>query len=143
MLAPAVASPLVTDSDSVHAPAVSAAGAGQTLLPALYDDPETHFSLGITIPNVIQNTSPAGCTGDPLPSDAAKQAVAPLLYAGGLTPTLNIPAPAAGHRASQPRFTMTGADTGHSIGRDERDRFNSLLWHGWSGRSRSLCRVGR
>jgi len=52
----------------------------------------------------------AGCTGDSL-SDAAKQAVAPFLYAGGLTPTLNIPAPAAGATAltvtaSQPGFTM-------------------------------------
>ena len=52
----------------------------------------------------------AGCTGDPL-SDAAKQAVAPFLYAGGLTPTLDIPAPAAGATAltitaSQPGFTM-------------------------------------
>jgi hypothetical protein len=52
-----------------------------------------------------------GCTGDPLPSDAAKQAVAPFLYAGGLTPTLDIPAPAAGATAltitaSQPGFTM-------------------------------------
>ncbi len=62
-------------------------------------------------PAVIINTSPSGCTGDPLPSDAAKQAVAPFLYAGGLTPTLNIPAPAAGATAltvtaSQPNFTM-------------------------------------
>ena len=52
----------------------------------------------------------AGCTGDPL-SDAAKQAVAPFLYAGGLTPTLDIPAPAAGATAltitaSQPGFKM-------------------------------------
>ena len=52
-----------------------------------------------------------GCTGDPLPSDAAKQAVAPFLYAGGLTPTLNLQAPAAGATAltitaSQPGFTM-------------------------------------
>src|SRR6266498_5947027 len=30
-----------------------------------------------------------GCTGDPLPSAAAKQAVAPFLYGGGLTPTLD------------------------------------------------------
>ena len=60
---------------------------------------------------VIQNNSPTGCTGDPLPSVAAKQAVAPFLYAGGLTPTLNIPAPALGATAltvtaSQPGFTM-------------------------------------
>ena len=32
---------------------------------------------------------PTGCTGDPLPSVAAKEAVAPFLYGGGLTPTLN------------------------------------------------------
>src|SRR5205823_376543 len=59
----------------------------------------------------ITNTSPSSCTGDPLPSDTAKQAVAPFLYAGGLTPTLNIPAPAVGGTAltvtaSQPGFTM-------------------------------------
>ena len=29
-----------------------------------------------------------GCTGDPLPSDAAKQAIAPFLYFGGYTPEL-------------------------------------------------------
>ena len=60
---------------------------------------------------VIQKNLPTGCTGDPLPSDAAKQAAAPFLYAGGLTPTLNIPAPATGATAltvtaSQPGFTM-------------------------------------
>src|SRR5262249_43957779 len=60
---------------------------------------------------VKHNNLPTACTGDPLPSDAAKQAVAPFLYAGGLTPTLNIPAPAAGATAltvtaSQPSFTM-------------------------------------
>ena len=57
------------------------------------------------------NTSPSSCTGDPLPSDAAKQAVAPLLYTTGGPPTLNIPAPAVGATAltvtaSQPNFTM-------------------------------------
>jgi hypothetical protein len=68
-------------------------------------------------PAVIVNTSPSGCTGDPLPSDAAKQAVAPFLYFGGLTPTLNItqsipPPPATATptaltvTASQPSFTM-------------------------------------
>ncbi len=36
----------------------------------------------------IKKQLPTGCTGDPLPSDAAKQAVAPFLYSGGLTPTL-------------------------------------------------------
>src|SRR5258708_38311636 len=59
----------------------------------------------------ITNTSPSSCTGDPLPSDAAKQAVAPFLYFGGLTPTLSVPAPAVGATtltvtASQPSFTM-------------------------------------
>src|SRR4051794_9133166 len=57
------------------------------------------------------NTSPASCTGDPLPTNAAKQAAAPFLYNGGLTPTLNIPVPAVGATAltitaSQPGFTM-------------------------------------
>jgi hypothetical protein len=57
------------------------------------------------------NTSPSSCTGDPLPSDAAKQAVAPLLYTTGGPPTLSIPAPAVGAtaltvKASQPGFKM-------------------------------------
>ena len=56
----------------------------------------------------IQKTTPA-CSGDPLPSDAAKQAVAPFLYNGGLTPTLNVPATVTSPltvTASQPNFTM-------------------------------------
>jgi hypothetical protein len=62
-------------------------------------------------PDIIQNQSPSGCTGDPIPSDAAKQAIAPFLYAGGLTPTLKIPQPAQGASAltvtaSQPEFRM-------------------------------------
>jgi Flp pilus assembly protein TadG len=36
------------------------------------------------------NNTPLACSGDPLPSDAAKQAVAPFLYAGGLTPKLSM-----------------------------------------------------
>jgi len=59
---------------------------------------------------VIQKILPTGCTGDPLPSDAAKQSVAPFLYAGGLTPTLNIPPPATGATAltvtASSNFTM-------------------------------------
>jgi Flp pilus assembly protein TadG len=41
----------------------------------------------------LQKTSPT-CSGDPLPSDAAKQAVAPFLYNNGspAPPTLNVPA---------------------------------------------------
>lgn len=38
------------------------------------------------VSNVMIKSSPT-CTGDPLPSTAAKQAVAPML--GGLSPTLN------------------------------------------------------
>jgi Flp pilus assembly protein TadG len=56
----------------------------------------------------IAKTTPT-CSGDPLPSDAAKHAVAPFLYNGGLTPTLNIPATATSPitvTASQPGFTM-------------------------------------
>ena len=57
----------------------------------------------------VPNKTYSGCTGDPLPSVAAKKNVAPFLYAGGLTPTLNIAPPAAGAltiAASQPNFTM-------------------------------------
>ncbi|WP_456738654.1 MULTISPECIES: TadE/TadG family type IV pilus assembly protein [unclassified Bradyrhizobium] len=49
------------------------------------------------------------CSGDPLPTDAAKQAVAPFLYNGGLTPTLNVPATTTSPlvvTASQPSFSM-------------------------------------
>src|SRR6185295_3255843 len=52
----------------------------------------------------VNNNTYTGCTGDPLPSDAAKQAVAPFLYFGGLKPEL-----AAGTlivTAKQPGFTM-------------------------------------
>jgi Flp pilus assembly protein TadG len=57
---------------------------------------------------VIAKTTPT-CSGDPLPSAAAKQAVAPFLYNGGLTPTLNVPATTTSPltvTASQPNFTM-------------------------------------
>jgi Flp pilus assembly protein TadG len=57
----------------------------------------------------IQKKSPTGCNGDPLPSDAAKKAVAPFLYFGSLTPTLSVPATTASPltvTASQPGFTM-------------------------------------
>ena len=57
---------------------------------------------------IVINKTYTGCTGDPLPSDAAKQAVAPFLYSGGLTPTLNAApgATALTVTASQPGFTM-------------------------------------
>jgi Flp pilus assembly protein TadG len=55
----------------------------------------------------IAKTTPI-CSGDPLPSDAKKQAVAPFLYAGGLTPTLSTTTGAATVTitASQPSFKM-------------------------------------
>src|SRR6267378_1533951 len=42
----------------------------------------------------IQKSAPTGCPVDPLPLASAKQQVAPFLYNGGLTPTLNVPATA-------------------------------------------------
>src|SRR5262249_3650122 len=58
-------------------------------------------------PAAIGNTSPSSCTVDYL-SVAQKQAVAPFLYAGGLTPTLSTASGAAALTvtASQPGFTM-------------------------------------
>jgi Flp pilus assembly protein TadG len=57
-------------------------------------------------PTVTQNSV---CSGDPLPSDAAKQAVAPFLYSNGSpTPTLDVPVTATSPltvTASQ-NFTM-------------------------------------
>lgn len=57
--------------------------------------------------SAMSKTSPT-CTGDPLPSAAAKKAVAPMLFAGGLTPTLNTTAGAAALTvtASEPSFKM-------------------------------------
>ena len=56
----------------------------------------------------VANNSYTGCTGDPLPTDAAKQAVAPFLYYAGLTPTLSASAGAntLTVTASQSGFTM-------------------------------------
>ena len=59
-------------------------------------------------PAAIGNTSsPSSCTGDYL-SVAQKQAIAPFLYAGGLTPTLSTASGAAALTitASLPGFTM-------------------------------------
>ncbi|MGL3214929.1 Flp pilus assembly protein TadG [Bradyrhizobium sp. USDA 4516] len=58
---------------------------------------------------VISKNTPSSCGGDPLPTDAAKQAVAPFLYANGYTPTLNAPATATSPivvTASSPSFKM-------------------------------------
>jgi Flp pilus assembly protein TadG len=56
---------------------------------------------------VIAKKTPT-CSGDPL-TTAQKQAIAPFLFNGGLTPTLNIPATTTSPltvTASQPSFTM-------------------------------------
>jgi hypothetical protein len=73
----------------------------------------TPIVIGVTplSPWSASNTSPSSCTGDPLPTAAAKQAAAPLLYITGGPPTLNIRAPTGGANAltvtaSQPNFTM-------------------------------------
>jgi hypothetical protein len=57
--------------------------------------------------DLINGQSPAGCTADPYTA-AQKQAFAPFLYAGGLTPTIVISAGAntLTVTASQPNFTM-------------------------------------
>jgi Flp pilus assembly protein TadG len=56
----------------------------------------------------IAKTTPPACSGDPLPTDAAKQAVAPFLYYGGLSPTLSMSTGASSVTvlASQPGFKM-------------------------------------
>ena len=56
----------------------------------------------------VPNKTYTGCTGDPLPSDAAKQAIAPFSYSGGRPPTLAVAlgATALNVTASQPSFTM-------------------------------------
>jgi Flp pilus assembly protein TadG len=55
----------------------------------------------------IAKTTPT-CSGDPLPSDAAKKAISPFLYAGGLTPSLSATTGASSITvtASQPGFKM-------------------------------------
>src|SRR4051794_5263713 len=62
-------------------------------------------------PQVVTNKSPSSCIADPL-ADSAKQAAAPFLYAGGLTPTLGVAVTSSGGfnalkvTASQSSFTM-------------------------------------
>jgi Flp pilus assembly protein TadG len=55
----------------------------------------------------IKEVSAPYCAGDPLPSTTDKQAAAPFLFGGGLTPTLTV-AGAGPYTitASQPGFTM-------------------------------------
>jgi hypothetical protein len=57
--------------------------------------------------SAMTKTSPT-CSGDPLPSAAAKKAVAPMLFTGGLSPTLSTAGGAAALTvtASDPSFKM-------------------------------------
>jgi len=81
----------------------------QQSLRALANAGARAIMIGCYTNAVMQKSSPGNCSGDPLPTDAAKQAVAPFLYAGGLKPTLTVPATASSPlivTASQPGFTM-------------------------------------
>jgi hypothetical protein len=81
----------------------------QQSLRALANAGARAIMIGCYTNAVMQKNSPGSCGGDPLPSDAAKQAVAPFLYNGGLKPTLNVPATTTSPlivTASQPGFTM-------------------------------------
>ena len=61
---------------------------------------------------VVHGTSPSACASySPLPSTTAKQAVAPFLYAGGLTPTLVIPSLGGGATA----LTVTASEPGFAM----------------------------
>jgi len=59
------------------------------------------------VDNVLKKQAPSGCPTDPL-SSAEKQAIAPFLFNGGLTPTLSASAGSSPITvtASQPGFTM-------------------------------------
>ncbi|MCP3410253.1 TadE family protein [Bradyrhizobium sp. CCGB01] len=58
--------------------------------------------------NAAINKTVPTCSGDPLPSAAAKRAIAPFLYAGGLSPTLGMTMAGSAFTvtASEPGFTM-------------------------------------
>ena len=79
----------------------------QQSLRALADAGARAVMINCYTPAVIQQNSPSGCTTAPL-STTAKQNAAPFLYAGGVTPTLNVTAGANALTitASQPGFTM-------------------------------------
>jgi Flp pilus assembly protein TadG len=79
----------------------------QQSLNALADAGARAVMINCYTPDVLAKTSPSGCTAAPL-SPTAKQNAAPFLYAGGLTPTLNVTAGANALTvtASQPGFTM-------------------------------------
>ena len=60
---------------------------------------------------VVNNTSPSGCAGVDYLSTTQKQAIAPFLYLGGLTPTVNIPTPGVGATA----LTVTASQSGFTM----------------------------
>ena len=75
------------------------------------------------------NNTYTGCTGDLLPSVAAKNAVPPFLYSGGLKPTLNwLREPQHLLLRHLTRFHHVDADMGAAFNRAERVHLNSLLW---------------
>lgn len=78
-------------------------------LGALADAEARAIMIGCYTPDVTKTpkVSPAGCTSD-LMSAAQKQAVAPILYLGGLAPTVSITASAntLTIRVAQRGFTM-------------------------------------
>ena len=86
-------------------------------------------------PAVIANTSPSGCTDiNTYFPDPEKQAVAPFLYGGGLTPNYGLTLNAAGSRCTycygiSTRFHHDDADMGHRIQRAERVHLSSVLAH--------------
>jgi hypothetical protein len=67
-------------------------------------------------PDEVQNVSPSGCTADPL-STSAKQAAAPFLFAGSLSPTLTVTASAHALTvtATQANFKMLGPIWGKAL----------------------------
>ena len=78
----------------------------------------------------VVNKTYTGCTGDPLPSDAAKKAVAPFSYSGGHAYTDR----GSGSHCTycygiSTRFHHADADMGRSIQCAERVHLNSVLEH--------------
>jgi Flp pilus assembly protein TadG len=83
-------------------------------LHALADAGARAVMVNCYTPDALNKVSPSGCTSpsDPLSASGAKQAIAPFLYLGGLTPTLSVTTSTSGAShslvvtASQSAFTM-------------------------------------
>jgi Flp pilus assembly protein TadG len=89
----------------------------QQSLRALADAGARAMMINCYTPNLVTPataaTSPADCSGDPLPSDAAKRLVAPSLFAGGITPTLTVTA--SGSKAAGGTLTVTASEPGFTM----------------------------